>query len=439
MTRQGLTVLVVGSGGREHALAWALRRSSSVDRVLVAPGNAGTATIAENLPIPSTDIAALLAAAQEYRVDLTVVGPEEPLARGLADAFQRAGLLVFGPTAAAAQIEASKAWAKDVMEAAGVPTARARIVSDLEDAQGVLDHARFPLVIKASGLAAGKGAVIVHDRTEAEAVLHWMLVERGLGTAADQVLLEEYLVGREVSFLVITDGTTVVPLPPARDYKRLGDGDAGPNTGGMGAYAPVPEVTPELQQQIMQRIIDPTLAELRRRNIVYRGVLYAGLMLTAHGPAVLEFNCRFGDPETQAILPLIDSDVGLLFLAAARGQLHTVAPPLWRDLVSVTVVLASGGYPGRYSTGYAIEGLEAVPDDVLVFHAGTRREGERVVTAGGRVLNVTAVAPRFAEARERVYAAIQRIHFPGMTYRRDIAVAAVDHPVMPTPRADSAE
>ncbi len=432
MARRGLTVLVVGSGGREHALVWALQRSPSVERVLVAPGNGGTAAIAENLPIPATDIPALVATARDYRVDLTVVGPEEPLARGLADAFHEAGLLVFGPTAAAARIEASKAWAKDVMRAAGVPTAHATIVTALEEALSVLDTMRFPLVIKASGLAAGKGAVVVNGRAEAERVLHWMLVERGLGPAADQVLLEEYLAGREVSFLVVTDGTTVVPLQPARDYKRLGDGDTGPNTGGMGAYAPVPEVTPELQREILERIIHPTLTELARRGITYRGVLYAGLMLTERGPAVLEFNCRFGDPETQVILPLLESSLADLLLAAARGELHSVAPLRWRPGVSVTVVLASGGYPGSYATGYPIEGLDALPDDVLVFHAGTRRENGRIVTAGGRVLNVTAVAPTFAAARERVYAAIDHIRFPGMTYRRDIALAEVESAIKPT-------
>jgi phosphoribosylamine--glycine ligase len=359
------------------------------------------------------------------------VGPEEPLARGLVDAFQEAGLLAFGPTAAAARIEASKAWAKDVMRAAGVPTARATIVTDLDQARTALTAFSYPLVVKASGLAAGKGAVIVNDRDEAERVLHWMLVERGLGSAADQVLIEEFLVGREASFLVVTDGETVVPLQPARDYKRLGDGDTGPNTGGMGAYAPVPDVSPELQQRILERIVVPTLEEMRRRGIAYRGVLYAGLMLTAEGPKVLEFNCRFGDPETQVILPLLESDLAALLLAATRGTLHEMGTLHWYPGVAVTVVLASGGYPGTYRTGLPIAGLDDVPNDVLVFHAGTRSDDDRIVTAGGRVLNVTAVAPTFATARERVYAAIERIHFPGMTYRRDVALAEVARPTTP--------
>jgi phosphoribosylamine--glycine ligase len=317
---RGLTVLVVGSGGREHALAWALQSSPSVEHLLVAPGNGGTAAIAENVPIAATDIPGLVALARERQVDLTVVGPEEPLARGLVDAFAAAGLTAFGPTAEAARIEASKAWAKDVMRAAGVPTAEAQVVTDFAAAQAALERLDFPLVIKASGLAAGKGAIVVSSRREAEEVLHWMMVQRALGSAADEVLLEEYLEGRELSFLVVTDGTTVLPLLPARDYKRLGDNDTGPNTGGMGAYAPVPEVTDELQRTILERIIHPTLAELRRRGIVYRGVLYAGLMLTPRGPKVLEFNCRFGDPETQAILPLLETDLATLLLSAARAE-----------------------------------------------------------------------------------------------------------------------
>lgn len=437
MRQPGLTVLVIGSGGREHALAWALRRSPSVSHVLVAPGNGGTADIAENLPIPATDIPALVAAAREHHVDLTVVGPEEPLARGIADAFAAAGLTLFGPRAEAARIEASKAWAKEVMQAAGVPTAQAVVVREIAEALAVLDGVRFPVVIKASGLAAGKGAVVVPDRSEAERVLRWMLVERGLGSAADEVLIEEYLEGREASFLVITDGQQVIPLLPARDYKRVGDRDTGPNTGGMGAYAPVPDITPALREEIIETIIAPTLGELRRRGIVYRGVLYAGLMLTSDGPKVLEFNCRFGDPETQALLPLLDGDFAAVLLAAAQGHLEAAPPLQWRSGVCVTVVLASGGYPGSYRTGLPIEGVETVPEDVIIFHAGTKRQDHQLVTAGGRVLNISAVAPTFEEARQRVYAAIERIHIPGMIYRRDIALREVTGATTPKgPRAE---
>ncbi|WP_448575151.1 phosphoribosylamine--glycine ligase [Thermomicrobium sp.] len=430
---RGLTVLVVGSGGREHALAWALHRSPSVERVLVAPGNGGTAAIAENVPIAATDIPGLVALARERQVDLTVVGPEEPLARGLVDAFAEAGLTAFGPTAQAARIEASKAWAKDVMRAAGVPTAEAVVVTDFAAAQAALERFRFPLVIKASGLAAGKGAIVVSSRREAEEALHWMMVQRALGAAADEVLLEEYLEGRELSFLVVTDGKTVLPLLPARDYKRLGDNDTGPNTGGMGAYAPVPEVTDELHRTILERIIHPTLEELRRRGIVYRGVLYAGLMLTPRGPKVLEFNCRFGDPETQAILPLLETDLAMLLLSAARAELSGNWSLDWKPAVCVTVVVASGGYPGTSATGFPIAGLDTVPSDVVIFHAGTRRANDHVVTAGGRVLAVSAIAATFAEARERVYRAIEHLSFPGMTFRRDIALTEVGKSVMPTP------
>jgi phosphoribosylamine--glycine ligase len=435
---RGLTVLVVGSGGREHALAWALQSSPSVEHILVAPGNGGTAAIAENVPIAATDIPGLVALARERQVDLTVVGPEEPLARGLVDAFAAAGLTAFGPTAEAARIEASKAWAKDVMRAAGVPTAEAQVVTDFAAAQAALERLDFPLVIKASGLAAGKGAIVVSSRREAEEVLHWMMVQRALGSAADEVLLEEYLEGRELSFLVVTDGTTVLPLLPARDYKRLGDNDTGPNTGGMGAYAPVPEVTDELQRTILERIIHPTLAELRRRGIVYRGVLYAGLMLTPRGPKVLEFNCRFGDPETQAILPLLETDLATLLLSAARAKLSGTWSLDWKPAVCVTVVVASGGYPGTYATGFPIAGLDTVPSDVLIFHAGTRRANDHVVTAGGRVLAVSATASTFAEARERVYRAIEHLSFPGMTFRRDIALAEVGGSFKPTPPSGTA-
>jgi phosphoribosylamine--glycine ligase len=420
-------VLVVGSGGREHALAWALSRSPDTERLLVAPGNGGTAAIAENLPIAATDLEALAAAAREHRVDLVVAGPEEPLARGLADVLSLRGIPVFGPPEAAARIESSKAWAKELMAAAGIPTARAERYTDLGQALRALEAQAFPLVVKASGLAAGKGAVICEDRRQAERTLRWMMEEGGLGEAGREVLLEEYLSGRELSFLAITDGETTYPLIPACDYKRIGDGDTGPNTGGMGAYAPVPWVDATLQREIMERIILPAIGELRRRGIPYRGVLYAGLMLTAEGPKVLEFNCRFGDPETQAVLPLLDGDLLPLLYAAAAGRLAEVPAPTWRPGVCVAVVIASAGYPGTYRTGYPITGLDRVPGDVLVFHAGTRRDTDgTIVTAGGRVLALAATGPDFEAARRRVYAAVELIQFEGMTYRRDIAAREVD-------------
>uniref|UniRef100_A0A831TCD6 Phosphoribosylamine--glycine ligase n=1 Tax=Thermorudis peleae TaxID=1382356 RepID=A0A831TCD6_9BACT len=428
-----MRVLVVGSGGREHALAWALSRSPAVERLLVAPGNGGTAAIAENLPIPATDIEALAVAAREHRVDLVVAGPEEPLARGLTDVLARHSIPVFGPSAVAARIESSKAWAKEVMTAAGIPSARAERYTELGAALRALGDQQYPLVVKASGLAAGKGAVICQDQREAERTLRWMMEEGGLGEAGREVLLEEYLSGREVSFLAITDGETTYPLIPACDYKRIGDGDTGPNTGGMGAYAPVPWVDETLRQEIMQRVVLPAIGELGRRGIPYRGVLYAGLMLTAEGPKVLEFNCRFGDPETQAVLPLLDGDLAPLLYAAATGRLAEVPAPTWQPLVCVTVVVASAGYPGSYRTGFPITGLDRVPDDVLVFHAGTRREPDgTIVTAGGRVLALTATGPTFESARRRVYGAVELIQFEGMTYRHDIGAREVDpRPALP--------
>jgi phosphoribosylamine--glycine ligase len=420
-------VLVVGSGGREHALAWALSRSPHVEHLFVAPGNGGTTALAENVPIAATELEALAAAACERQVDLVVVGPEEPLARGLADLLTQRGVPVFGPSATAARIESSKAWAKQLLADAGVPTAHAACYTDLSEALRALAERPYPVVVKASGLAAGKGAVVCADRAEAERALRWMLEEGGLGEAGREVLVEEYLHGREVSFLIVTDGDTVYPLLPACDYKRVGDGDQGPNTGGMGAYAPVPWVGQELQHEILQRIIEPTLDHLGRRGIRYRGVLYAGLMLTPAGPKVLEFNCRFGDPETQAILPLLAGDLLELLYVTATGRLAELPPPVWHPAVCVTVVLASAGYPGAYRTGLAISGIDQVPEDVLVFHAGTRRQDDGgLVTAGGRVLALSAIGHDFATARQRVYAAIERVQFEGLTYRRDIAAREVD-------------
>jgi phosphoribosylamine--glycine ligase len=417
-----MRVLVVGSGGREHALAWALARSPHVTHLLIAPGNAGTAELGENVPIPANDIAGLTALARERRVDLVVVGPEEPLARGLADQLRAAGIPTLGPDAAGARIESSKAWAKEVMAAAGVPTARAQRFTQLADALAALADWPTPVVVKASGLAAGKGVIVAGSRAEAEQALRWMLEAGGLGEAGREVLLEEYLEGREVSCFALTDGETVVPLLPACDYKRVGDNDTGPNTGGMGAYSPVPWLDAPQQQVVLERIMRPTLAELARRGIRYRGILYAGLMMTADGPKVLEFNCRLGDPEAQAVLPLLASDAAMLFAAAALGELAHQPLPQWHDGAAVTVVLASGGYPGPYETGKPISGLADLPEGVLAFHAGTRRDPDGTLrTAGGRVLALTARGHTIAEARARVYAAVARVQFPGMHYRRDIA------------------
>lgn len=418
-----MRVLVVGSGAREHALAWKLADSPRVEAVFVAPGNAGTSAIATNLPIHVTDLEALAGAAVEMRIDLTIVGPEDPLARGIVDLFQQRGLAISGPTAAAARIESSKAWAKEIMEAAGVPTGRASRFSDLTAALDAIYDAPLPIVVKASGLAAGKGVVVAETRTEAERAARAMLAEGAFGAAGQEILLEEFLTGQEVSLLVLTDGDTVYPLLPACDYKRVGEDDTGANTGGMGAYAPVPAVDAALVEDIVARIIWPTLGEMRARGIVYRGVLYAGLILTPQGPKVVEFNCRFGDPEAEVILPLLRGDLAALLAAVARGELALVPPPSWEPGACIGVVIASGGYPGTYQTGYPIHGLEALPGDVLAFHAGTGRdEAGRLVTHGGRVVTLVARGADFADARAHVYRAVARVSFTGMQLRSDIAL-----------------
>lgn len=417
-----MRVLVVGSGAREHALLWKLAQSPRVGALLCAPGNAGTAELAENIPARSTDIEAVVQAATEQRADLVVVGPEEPLARGLVDCLEEAGIQAFGPTRAAARIESSKSWAKEVMTGAGVPTARAAVARTLEEALTALGGFSLPVVIKADGLAAGKGVVIIGDRDEAFHVLTAFLEDRALGEAAATVVIEEFLRGQEVSVLALTDGTTTVPLVPACDYKRAYDRDRGPNTGGMGAYAPPPAVDAELMTRIQTEILEPTVRAMADRGTPMRGVLYAGLMLTDDGPKVLEFNARFGDPETQVILPLLDADLAELLAAVAGGTLADVPPIPAPDRAAVGVVLASGGYPAPYRTNLPIDGLEAVPDDLLVFHAGTRRDDAgRVVTAGGRVLTVVGLGDNLAAARDRAYAGVAAISFEDGHHRRDIA------------------
>ncbi|MCO5176220.1 MAG: phosphoribosylamine--glycine ligase [Thermomicrobiales bacterium] len=420
-----MNVLVVGPGAREHALIWKLAQSDRVERLYAAPGNAGTHDLAENLPIPVSDIAGIVDAAKMHAIDLVVVGPEAPLADGLADALRAEGLAVFGPSAAGAQIESSKAWAKDLMVAEGVPTARAVTCDSLAAALTELEEIPGPVVIKADGLAAGKGVIVCTERDEAVAAVRAMLMEHSLGAAGARVLIEECLIGPEVSLLALTDGTTIVPLVPACDYKRAFDGDDGPNTGGMGAYTPTSLVPPEVVDELVETIIAPVVRGMAARGIEYRGVLYAGLMMTPDGPQVIEFNCRFGDPETQVILPMLDADFADLCLATAEGRLGDIAPPRWHPGACVGVVLAAGGYPGAYASGRPIRGLDALPDGGVVFHAGTSSRDGDTVTAGGRVLTAVARGKDMAAARERAYAVAAAINFDDAFYRHDIAAREV--------------
>jgi phosphoribosylamine--glycine ligase len=419
-----MRIAVIGSGGREHALVEALALNPDADRLYAIPGNAGTAARATNVQgVGITDAAALAAFVESNRVDLTVIGPEVPLVAGVADYFLDRGLAVFGPTAAAARLEGSKTFAKEVMAAAGVPTARAEVFDDPDAATRALDHFGPPWVIKADGLAAGKGVTVTGDLMAARAAIEAALVRRAHGDAGARILLEEYLDGPEASLFALSDGRTVVPLAPARDYKRVGDHDQGPNTGGMGAYSPLPDVPDSLVEEVRRTILEPTVAELCARGIRYQGLLYAGLALTSSGPKVIEFNCRFGDPEAQVVLPRLATDLTELLWATAEGVLagEKVA---WDPRACVTVVLASGGYPGSYRRDLEITGLQeaAALRDVHVYHAGTTADPSGVVrTAGGRVLSVTALGDDLAEASARAYQAAGRIHFEGMHFRRDIA------------------
>jgi phosphoribosylamine---glycine ligase len=418
-----MKVLVLGGGGREHALCWALDRAASVDTVLCAPGNAGIAEVADLRAIDATDGAAVVALARDEAVDLVVIGPEAPLVAGVADALREAGIDVFGPTADGARIEGSKTFAKDVMAAAGVPTAAHWSGSDPAEARAALDRFAPPYVVKADGLAAGKGVRICAERAEAEEAIDDALVAGAFGEAGATLVIEEFLHGPEVSLFGLCDGTTVVPLVPAQDFKRALDGDEGLNTGGMGAYSPVPAFTPDMVDDVTATVLQPTLDELGRRGTPFVGVLYAGLVLTDAGPRVLEFNARFGDPETQVVLPRLVSDLGQLLLACARGELADHGPLEWDGRACVTVVLASGGYPEAYATGKAITGLgeaAGVPSAV-VFHAGTRLEGAEVVTAGGRVLAVSGLAESILSARALAYTAADAIAFDGLHRRGDIA------------------
>jgi phosphoribosylamine--glycine ligase len=422
-----MRVLVVGGGGREHALAWRLAQDPDVDELLAAPGNAGIAREAECVPVAADDVAGLVGLVERERIDLTVVGSEAPLVVGLANELLARGRLVFGPTKDGARIEGSKAWTKELCERYGIPVARSWTVTTMTEAIERLDAFGAPYVIKADGLAAGKGVVIAADRTEAVRALEACLVEGRFGEAGATALIEEHLTGREVSAFALTDGRDVLPLVMAQDYKRVGDGDAGPNTGGMGAFSPVPFVDEPTAERIWNEILTRTVCAMQAEGVHYRGVLYAGLMLTAEGPKLLEYNARFGDPETQVILPRLRSDLARLLLACAEGDLSGHRAELGPE-ACVTVVCASGGYPGEYRTGLEIGGLREAAEvqGAVVFHAGTAERDGRVVTSGGRVLAVSGLGTTFAEARARAYEACDLISFDGMHRRSDIAATVAE-------------
>ncbi|HHW98343.1 MAG TPA: phosphoribosylamine--glycine ligase [Firmicutes bacterium] len=428
-------VLLVGGGGREHALAWSISQSPLLTKLYAAPGNPGIAQLATCLPIAADDGAALVQAAKEHAIDLVVIGPEAPLASGLVDQMAEQGIAAFGPSRAAAQLESSKAWAKQFMAKYAIPTANYRAFQDYQEALKYVEACSFPLVIKASGLAAGKGAVIVYDLAEAEATLRSMLLEQSFGAAGAQVVIEDFLQGQEVTVLALVNGQDYLVLPVAQDHKAVFDGDRGPNTGGMGVYSPVPAFTSQLEQEVIRSILQPTLRGLQAEGIYYSGVLYMGLMLTEQGPKVIEYNVRFGDPETQVVLPRIENDV-LELLAACSFQSTANLPNgvkrlteqqlLVKEEACASVIMAAPGYPGDYPKGLPISGLEqAEATGCIVFQAGTKEQGAHLVSSGGRILAVTALGASLKEALERAYGGIARIHIPGAHYRRDIGHKAL--------------
>ena len=421
-----MKVLLVGSGGREHALAWKLSQSPLVDRLFIAPGNPGTAMHGENVAIPAEDIEGLKAFALREKIDFTVIGPELPLTLGITDAFNVAGLKVFGPTRAAAELEGSKAFSKELMVRYKVPTAFYKRFDESGPAKSYIETHEPPFVVKADGLAAGKGVIICQTAQEAIEAVDLIMTEKAFGSAGKRIIIEEFLTGEEASFLAITDGTTVEPLAPAQDHKAIFDNDMGPNTGGMGAYSPAPVVTPALQKKIMETVMVPVVNAMKADGRPYKGVLYAGLMMTKNGPRVLEFNCRFGDPETQPILMRMESDIVPILVAASEGTLHEVKIK-WKQEAAVCVVMAAKGYPGNYLKGSEINGLEeaAKLNDTMVFHAGTAVKDGKVVTAGGRVLGVTALGPTIKDAIENAYRAVGKISWEGAQYRRDIGKKAL--------------
>ncbi len=426
----GISVLIIGSGAREHALTWKALQSPLTDAVYCAPGNAGTAAIAINTDIEATDVEGIARFVKDRAVDLTVIGPEAAVAAGVADRLSADNRLVFGPTKVAGQIESSKAFAKALMERAGVPTPAFRVFDNAASAKDFVRGEGRPFVVKADGLAKGKGTLVPRDVEETLECIDTLMLQRSVGAAADRIVLEEKLEGREVSLMALVDGEHIIPLQPACDYKRALDGDKGPNTGGMGGYSPVSFFGPGEVQHAVDTVLRPVVDAMRQEGMPYHGCLYAGLMLGGSGVQVLEFNARFGDPETQVVLPRLETDLIALLESAVRGQLDAVKPS-WSSCACVGVVLASRGYPGTYETGYPIEGLGTIEPGVFLFHAGTAADSSGYVTAGGRVLTVVGLGDSMIDARDRVYRNAERIRFAGATYRHDLALREVEAPALP--------
>jgi len=420
-----MNILIIGSGGREHTLVWKIAQSPRVKKIYCAPGNGGISLIAECVPVKVTDVPALVNFAREKKIDLTVVGPEVPLAAGIVDEFGKENLKVFGPTKIAAELESSKVFAKKMMRKYGIPTGEGEIFARPQEAIAYIREKGAPLVVKADGLAAGKGVIVCPTVKEAEEAINLIMVEKAFGEAGSQVIVEECLQGEEASFIALTDGETILLLIPSQDHKPIYDGDKGPNTGGMGAYSPAPVVTDDVDRKIRERVIKPLLARMKEDGMPFTGFLYAGLMIKDGEPHVLEFNVRCGDPETQPIMTRYGGDLLDLLEAAADGDMGGVDVS-WKDDASVCVVMASGGYPGNYEKGHEITGLGDCAGDVVVFHAGTKLDGARVVTTGGRGLGVTATAPTLKEAVDAAYACCAKIRWKDCFYRKDIAKRAVD-------------
>ncbi len=421
-----MKVLVIGGGGREHAIVWKLAQSKKVEKIYCCPGNAGISELAECVDISVNDHEGLVNFAKYEWIDMTIVGPEAPLSKGIVDVFEKRGLRIMGPTKAAAEIEASKVFAKEFMKKYNIPTAEYRVFTSYLHAEEYVRMKGAPIVIKADGLAAGKGVIVAKTVDEAIEALKKIMKERVFGDAGERVVVEECLTGEEASYLVFTDGDTILPMASSQDHKRVFDNDEGPNTGGMGAYSPAPVVTPEVEEKIIEKVMKPAIRGLKREGRKYRGVLYAGLMIKEGEPYVLEFNCRFGDPETQPLLTRLNTDLLEIAMAITEGRLSTMMLE-WKPEASVCVVAASGGYPGSYEKGKPIKGLDRVKEleDVVVFHAGTAFKDGQIVTSGGRVLGVTALGKDIRQARDRAYQALGMIEFEGMHYRKDIGLKAL--------------